>query len=449
MNEKGEEERRDEIFGRSSVLMRSPVNRNQAGGSSMSNVSTGAEKVETPVCRSSFEKLGDKIVRLNDFMKGRSNIHKEIVSMIKEVHALYTLTKLDGSNKLDARPRSTASRTSQTEPCTSSINKVESKGTQTVEVFTAQFLGTPTQKRTAREMSPRNALRNAKKKKKDSPEEHTPKPAETTRKQKGNDKSEWQKVEKKRKKRKERRKTVRPDALIIRAGSEVSYADILKRVKADDRLSDLGGNVRRIKKSAKGDLILELTKSEHENLSTFREQVKDVLGKDAEVKSVAQEVTLDVRDIDEITTKEEIYEALIKYSDEMKSLQLSSIKSLRRAFGGTQVATIGLSAPLAKDLLEKGKIRIGWIMCRVRQKIFPKRCYKCLEFGHISINCRSPNDFSNCCIKCGAKGHKIRECKDDAKCLTCVDRKHSICHITGSGAFPKFKDAMKILKQRI
>ena len=144
------------------------------------------------------------------------------------------------------------------------------------------------------------------------------------------EKVEWQKVKKKKGKLKP--KAPRPDALVIRANSEISYADILKKVKTEAKLNTLGKNVKSIRMSATGNLILELSKSVRENLVEFREAVKDVFGNDAAVRSVAQEIIMDIRDIDKVTTKDESLEALVKFSHKMNSVQLSSIKSLRRAF---------------------------------------------------------------------------------------------------------------------
>ena len=83
-----------------------------------------------------------------------------------------------------------------------------------------------------------------------------------------------------------------------------------------------------IRKSEKGNLILQLTKPEHEQLTNFRVVVIQLLGSDADVRSVTQEILMDIRDDDEITTKDETLKVLVNFSEKMSNLQESSIKSL-------------------------------------------------------------------------------------------------------------------------
>ena len=73
------------------------------------------------------------------------------------------------------------------------------------------------------------------------------------------------------------------------------------------------------------------------------------------MRSVTHEVMLEIRDIDEVTTKEEMLESLNKFADSMKDISISDIKSLRRACGNTQTALLSLSAPLANALLTMAK----------------------------------------------------------------------------------------------
>ncbi|KAI8115399.1 hypothetical protein CVS40_12361 [Lucilia cuprina] len=205
----------------------------------------------------------------------------------------------------------------------------------------------------------------------------------------------WVKVNPRARKKK---KYTRPDALVIERCGETSYADILKKVKTDPKLVVLGQNVKSIRKTAKGELLLELNKSAHQSTSEFSQTVKEVIGTDAAVRVMVNEVFLEIKDIDEITTKEEVHEALVNLSEDFKEVRLTVVKSMRKAYGGTQIATIGINAILANKLIELSKIRIGWVICRIREKVAPRRCFKCLEFGHPAAKCKSTNDYTNNCL---------------------------------------------------
>ncbi|XP_037826710.1 uncharacterized protein LOC119614662 [Lucilia sericata] len=214
----------------------------------------------------------------------------------------------------------------------------------------------------------------------------------------------WVKINLKAKKKK---KYPRPDALVIETRGGISYADMLKKVKTVPKLVVLGQNVKSIRKTAKGELLLELNKPAHQSTSEFSQTVKEVIGTDAAVRVMINEVFLDIKDVDEVTTKEEVHESLINLSDDFKEVQLTAVKNMRKAYGGTQTATIGINAILANKLIELSKIRIGWVVCRIQEKVAPRRCFKCLDFGHPAANCKSTNDYTNNCLCCGEIGHKI------------------------------------------
>lgn len=61
---------------------------------------------------------------------------------------------------------------------------------------------------------------------------------------------------------------------------------------------------------------------------------------------------VEVKDLDEITTKEEIYQALTKQLERFREyyVKTSAIKSLRKAYLGTQIVTVSLPADVAERL---------------------------------------------------------------------------------------------------
>ncbi|KAG8228943.1 hypothetical protein J437_LFUL006565 [Ladona fulva] len=69
----------------------------------------------------------------------------------------------------------------------------------------------------------------------------------------------------------------------------------------------------------------------------------------------------------------------------------------------------------AISLLNKGRIKIGWVYCRIRKRIIVTRCHKCLGYGHMKRDCTGP-DRTDVCWKCGNKGHKAAQCKNNPSC---------------------------------
>ncbi|EDW39980.1 GL22367 [Drosophila persimilis] len=96
-----------------------------------------------------------------------------------------------------------------------------------------------------------------------------------------------------------------PDAIIIAAKDPSSYAEILRKVKGDEKLQGLGEAVARIRRTQKGELLLQLSKSGEET-SSFLSLVGESLGDAAEVRALQERVIVECSDLDEVTTKEEI-----------------------------------------------------------------------------------------------------------------------------------------------
>lgn len=94
---------------------------------------------------------------------------------------------------------------------------------------------------------------------------------------------------------------------------------------------------------------------------------------------------------------------------------LESVKvvSLRKRFGGIQMALVSLPLEASKGLINSGRLRIGMVSCRVRIAETKVRCFRCLTFGHTSKTCDGP-DRNKCCRRCGEAGHKAASCSADA-----------------------------------
>ncbi|EDW39468.1 GL18210 [Drosophila persimilis] len=91
----------------------------------------------------------------------------------------------------------------------------------------------------------------------------------------------WQQVGPRvRKKREPREREPRPDAIIIQPQGELSYSDILRMVtrRQDGKLQEVGDNVNRIRRTAKGELLLELNGASKSNTAKLKEDISVSLG---------------------------------------------------------------------------------------------------------------------------------------------------------------------------
>lgn len=109
----------------------------------------------------------------------------------------------------------------------------------------------------------------------------------------------------------------------------------------------------------------------------------------------------------------------------------------------TQTATLSLPVAIAKKVL---KLRLKSV-CRLKELIEPKKCFRCLEFGRMakeSKNC----DRSDLCRKCGEKGHMAKSCEKEPRRMLCKEKGHPTDHIAGSSRCPLYRRALNSPRRR-
>ena len=67
-----------------------------------------------------------------------------------------------------------------------------------------------------------------------------------------------------------------------------------------------GANVTGIRKTANGDLLMKLSKTSDEKSLSYQSSVQRVLGEDADIKVLTHTKLIEIKDLDEITTREEV-----------------------------------------------------------------------------------------------------------------------------------------------
>ncbi|CAB0031138.1 unnamed protein product [Trichogramma brassicae] len=125
---------------------------------------------------------------------------------------------------------------------------------------------------------------------------------------------------------------------------------------------------------------------------------------------------IEIRDLDECTTKVEIADAL-STSLNAPHFNKDVVKTLRKAYAGTQAAVAALPDDLAAKALILGHIRIGWVNCRIHGREDTLRCYRCWSPGHVSTHCKG-SDPSAHCFRGGQTGHQTKVCKKNPTVYT-------------------------------
>ena len=415
------EERDGNPFRRSGNVNRTPNGGTVTQTATPANVVDGQTADENNV--SSFCNLGQQIRKLVDMLEDgkRRSIHQPMRDAIEKIRALFELVAIEQQDE-QAKSVIRKNAASQTTP---GLNKCEAQTARRENERAKRAKG----QRAARQESGQAV------------DDETPSTSaaaiESIERQKHQRNEEWTKVQKKKRKTTEKRGRTRPDALIISANNETSYADILRKIKSDDSLKALGENVKAIRRTASNGLLLELRKNTEKSSTEFQGAVEKVLKDSAKVAAKTHAIVVQLRDLDEVTTASEICEALhsqcqIRRPDE------SSIRISKKGPQGTQTAFINLPALDAVRVIKQHKIRVGWVYSRVRECITPKLCYKCWGYNHIARNCSAEADRRNLCWKCGQEGHKSSKCGNPQKCAICGGN-----HAAGSARCTEYQKAVQ------
>ncbi|CAB0045243.1 unnamed protein product [Trichogramma brassicae] len=163
-------------------------------------------------------------------------------------------------------------------------------------------------------------------------------------------------------------------------------------------------------------VVLQLRKGV-QNASALGTELDGALGDAATASALSHKTALEIRYLDECATKVEICTALCHQLD-TANLDPDAVRSLRKAYAGTQTAVIDLPDELAAKALKLGHLRVGWVRCRVHERAMASRCFCCWELNHVAARCVGP-DRSKLCYRCGQDGHRAKTCRNAPVCLLC------------------------------
>lgn len=225
------------------------------------------------------------------------------------------------------------------------------------------------------------------------------------------------------------------EALLIKPTEGHSYADVLKNLRNNAK-SDEDLKVKGIRKTKTGALLIELGRGEKVN-PELCELLKAAVKDSAKVSTIKPTVTIVIRNLDAMTTAEEVAGQIRKtIPDEELKVHVTAPDSREQVR-----AYVTLAEDKAQVLLKAEFIKIGFIRTRMTETESVKRCYRCFGIGHFQYECKGPDRKKDgLCIGCGKAGHKLKDCKSPPKCWACTDSGQiSVNHPTGARKCPALK----------
>lgn len=127
--------------------------------------------------------------------------------------------------------------------------------------------------------------------------------------------------------------------------------------------------------------------------------------------------TIYISGMDPTIEEEEVKQAIAAVA-KMKETDID-IKSVREGRYGEKTVIAEVPREQIMPLIGKKRLKIGWMEGTVKERIDIVRCFRCLEHGHKTLECKAQVDRSRDCIKCGRTGHKSKECINTDRCLKC------------------------------
>ena len=241
-------------------------------------------------------------------------------------------------------------------------------------------------------------------------------------------------------KEEERQRKKRGEAILIRKDDSVSYADTVRKLKEGLKEEQLvKENIKGVRKTKNGELLIKIAKED----TKTNDKIKEIFeGRKAISLGGVRTKVLHVRDLDITIETGEIEEAL-KDAGYISIPEKFIVKSVRPTKNENKIATLLVAEEDANRLLKMGKVKIGFEICRIEERITLRRCYKCWQYDHQAKECTG-EDRKDICQRCTKEGHIARDCQEIPYCPLCNEQGHQ----AGSGKCRSFIRALTAAKDK-
>ncbi|XP_057335027.1 uncharacterized protein LOC130673832 [Microplitis mediator] len=229
---------------------------------------------------------------------------------------------------------------------------------------------------------------------------------------------------------KQRKRRQRVEAVLITPGESGSSGEVLRALRSKLSPEDLTTIVRSIRTARKGGLLIEFEGSVKDR-SALDKKITEVAGGVVAVRHLVPTTTVVIDGLDAATTVDEVRATLRQSINEgADELKVNITKPNK---WGADRAFIEARCAVATTLEALGKVKVGWLVCRIRRWERLDRCFRCHDLGHSSKSCKAEVDRSSLCWRCGKADHQAKACPNSPRCHFCaaVGDGRSVDHAIG------------------
>ncbi|XP_025161078.1 uncharacterized protein LOC112589999 [Harpegnathos saltator] len=224
-----------------------------------------------------------------------------------------------------------------------------------------------------------------------------------------------------RKEGKKNRRRVPNTAAVTITAERGQYKDLLAEAKRKIDLTGIGIEKIKTRVGATGALVIEIPGEQRgKQADQLADKLKEVLTDRAKISRPQKMGELRIKGMEISTTESEVAEAVAKVG----GCRVGDVKTGKMRMAWNSYRTLWVQCPLvaAKKVAEEGNITIGWALTKVELlQARALQCFRCLEKGHVQVNCKSSYDRRANCYRCGEIGHLARDCNSRARCQICAE----------------------------
>ncbi|XP_022834571.1 uncharacterized protein LOC111362230 [Spodoptera litura] len=203
----------------------------------------------------------------------------------------------------------------------------------------------------------------------------------------------------------------------------VTYKRVIAEAKAKIRLSELDLPCVTLKTTATGARLFEVPGASSSSVAKadlLAAKLKEVLNlDDVRVSRPTKTAELHIRGLDDSVTTEEVVTAIARIGE--CSPDTVRAGDIRVDASGLGMIWVRCPTMVAKTIADSGRLLVGWVAAKVKLlQPRTRRCFRCLEEGHVQVKCIAEIDRSDWCYRCGQPGHKAALCSAEPNCSLCT-----------------------------
>ena len=212
----------------------------------------------------------------------------------------------------------------------------------------------------------------------------------------------------------------RTETIIVEKTEGKTYSDIVKDLKMSINPDLVGVKITSLTPTLNGDVKIQLKEISTGAKKIMMEQLTNV--KSAQKAThVQRSKGIIILDIEEDIEQDDIKNVLAKQLNiEESDVKCNPMRVMTR---GTKMISVFLPVPAAEEAIRLKRIKIGWTMCHIKERIDVRHCKICSKIGHQAKECKADPKITRC-QRCGDE-HPTSTCSSSKQyCVTCESEDH-------------------------